>query len=350
MDSQRFFAADLFFDEAVDSLFSEQKMVAHAVQVEWAAASTMAQAGLVPSEHSAEIDKVCATFTLPHEDFVTGSLRDGVFVPQLVKQLRADLSASAAKSLHFGLTSQDVIDTALMMSLQAAVEILSSRLSCVREEIARLDREFGSEPLSSWTRMQKAISGTVSDRLSSWSHSLDDLAVHLARVEAEDLKVQVGGPVGTRAAFGEKTQKVVAGIADRLNLSEGQACWHADRKGPVRLASTFSGVSGSLGKIGQDLALMSQQGIETVRLSGGGGSSAMPHKQNPVLAEVLVTLARFNASQIGAMHHSLVHENERSGAAWMLEWMILPKMASVAARSLSCALELLKSVEALGES
>ncbi|RVN80916.1 3-carboxy-cis,cis-muconate cycloisomerase, partial [Sinorhizobium meliloti] len=106
-------------------------------------------------------------------------------------------------------------------------------------------------------------------------------------------------------------------------------------------------VTGSLGKFGQDVALMAQAGDEIV-LAGGGGSSAMPHKQNPVAAEVLVTLARFNATQVSAIHQSLVHEQERSGSAWTLEWLILPQMVGATAAALRLAAELAGNVRRLG--
>ena len=112
-------------------------------------------------------------------------------------------------------------------------------------------------------------------------------------------------------------------------------------------AGWLSLVTGSLGKFGQDVALMAQAGDE-IELSGGGGSSAMPHKQNPVEAEVLVTLARFNAAQLSGMHQALVHEQERSGAAWTLEWLILPQMVVATAAALRLAGELAGQIESLG--
>ena len=107
-------------------------------------------------------------------------------------------------------------------------------------------------------------------------------------------------------------------------------------------------MTGSLGKFGADVALLAQAGDE-IKLSGGGRSSAMPHKSNPVGAEILVTLARFNAVLLSGMHQSLVHEQERSGAAWTLEWMMLPQMAVAAGASLRTALELIGQIEGLGK-
>jgi 3-carboxy-cis,cis-muconate cycloisomerase len=107
--------------------------------------------------------------------------------------------------------------------------------------------------------------------------------------------------------------------------------------GPAELASGLSLVSGSLGKIGEDVALMVQNEVGQAQLSGGGASSAMAHKSNPVQAEILVTLARFNASLLAGQHHALVHENERSGAAWTLEWLVLPQMLAAAGATLRTA-------------
>jgi 3-carboxy-cis,cis-muconate cycloisomerase len=106
-------------------------------------------------------------------------------------------------------------------------------------------------------------------------------------------------------------------------------------------------ISGSLGKFGQDVALLAQAGGE-IEMSGGGTSSAMAHKQNPVAAETLVALARFNATQLSAIHHSLVHEQERSGAAWTLEWLVLPQMTMATAAALRLAGELAANIRRLG--
>ena len=116
----------------------------------------------------------------------------------------------------------------------------------------------------------------------------------------------------------------------------------------AELANWLSLVSGSLGKMGKDITLMTQQGVDEMRLRAGGSSSAMPHKQNPILAELLVTLARYNSVQLGGMHQALIHEQERSGAAWALEWMSLPAMLHSTARGLRAAQELLAQVETIG--
>jgi 3-carboxy-cis,cis-muconate cycloisomerase len=130
-------------------------------------------------------------------------------------------------------------------------------------------------------------------------------------------------------------------LAEGLGLGLPERPWHADRTRLAEIAVWLAGLSGSLGKIGQDVALMAQNEIAEIRLAGGGGSSAMPHKENPVGAETLVTLARFSATQVSGMHHALIAEQERSGAAWTLEWMLLPPLAVAAGAGLRTATALL---------
>ena len=139
-----------------------------------------------------------------------------------------------------------------------------------------------------------------------------------------------------------------AALAPPLGLAVPDKSWHAMRDGFGELGSWLSLVPGSLGKMGMDISLMTQQGVEEMRLRGRAASSAMPHKKNPILAELLVTLSRYNAVQLGGMHQALIHEQERFGAAWALERMILPAMLHYTARGLSAAQELLAQVEIIG--
>lgn len=160
-------------------------------------------------------------------------------------------------------------------------------------------------------------------------------------------RLQLGGAVGTAHVFGEDRDDIARHMAKQLGLKHDPT-WHTDRSAVIEFAGQISAITGSLGKIGQDIALMAQQGVDEIVISGGGGSSAMPHKSNPVLAELLVTLARFNATQVSGMHQALVHEQERSGAAWMLEWMILPQMTAATGRALSTCSTLLDQIGSMG--
>jgi 3-carboxy-cis,cis-muconate cycloisomerase len=139
---------------------------------------------------------------------------------------------------------------------------------------------------------------------------------------------------------------VRAALAAKLGLADAPQ-WHSQRDRIAELANWLSQVTGGLGKFGQDIALMAQAGSE-IKLDGGGSSSAMTHKSNPVHAEALVALARFNAVQLSGIHQALVHEQERSGSAWTLEWMLLPQMFSAAGSSSSKTASLISQIRSLG--
>jgi len=196
--------------------------------------------------------------------------------------------------------------------------------------------------------MQAALPIRVSDRIATWSLPMERHLEHLRSLRSQVEALQFGGAVGNRSDLGGKGDAVAAAMAKRLGLANPPRAWHAMRETIADYAGWLSLVTGTIGKFGQDICLMAQQGIEEAALSGGGASSAMPHKQNPVLAELLVTYARFNATQVAGMHQALIHEQERSGAAWTLEWMILPLMVGTTGKALLVALELQDKIVRLG--
>jgi 3-carboxy-cis,cis-muconate cycloisomerase len=246
--------------------------------------------------------------------------------------------------VHFGSTSQDVLDTSLILRLKPVLEILAARLADLDAHLAGLAREHGAATLMGRTRMQRALPITWADKIASWRAPLARHHKRLQELKPRLLVVQFGGPVGTLEKLGDKAPSVAAALASRLDLAVPAGSWHSARDTLAEFAGWLSLLTGSLGKIGQDIALMAQNEIAEVTVTGAGHSSAMPHKENPVLAETLVTLARFNASQLSAMHHALVHEQERSGAAWTLEWMIIPPMTVAAGAALARGLALMDAV------
>jgi 3-carboxy-cis,cis-muconate cycloisomerase len=191
------------------------------------------------------------------------------------------------------------------------------------------------------TRMQRALPITWADRIAAWRAPLRRHLERLSELKPRVLVLQFGGPVGTLDKFGDHGRSLAAALGRRLDLPAPELCWQNARDNLAELANWLSLVTGSLGKVGQDIAMLVQNEIGEVALADGGKSSAMHHKNNPVAAEILVTLARFNAAQVAAMHQALVHEQERSGSAWTLEWMILPQMVVATGAALTRALAVL---------
>lgn len=340
------YLSGLLGDEETSRQFSVQAEIAAMLAFECALAEAEAKEGVILTEAAAAIVAALAGFVPDVAALKAGVARDGVVVPELVRQLRVRVGKPHGDKVHFGATSQDVIDTALVLRLQATIERLDALLADVVSKLHALETRFGTRPLMGRTRMQAAIDITVADRVSSWRAPLERHRARLAAIRPELLVVQFGGAAGTLEMLGDKGAAVRRLLAQKLRLHDAPQ-WHSQRDRLVDFAGLLSLVTGSLGKFGQDVALMAQDGSE-ISLSGGGGSSAMPHKQNPVAAEVLVTLARFNATQLSGMHHALVHEQERSGSAWTLEWLLLPQMAVAAAASLGQAAALAGQIESMG--
>jgi len=333
--------AEAFFSDTAD-LAAMLRFEAHLAQAE-------AEAGLVPDEAARHIAEACQNFQPDWSRLAEGLTKDGVIVPELVKQLRQCAGEAYAPYVHLGATSQDVIDTSQMLRLKGLFQLLAARLDELIEALRRLEREYGTFHLMAHTRMQQALLFTVADKLTTWIAPLQRLRINCDRVANELLVIQLGGPVGTRAELKGKGDQIAEALAKSLGLSNAP-CWHSQRDRIGELGSWLSLLSGALGKIGQDVALLAQNEIAAIKLATGGASSAMPHKSNPVPAEVLVTLARFNAGLLGTLHQSLVHENERSGAAWLLEWLVLPQMCVATAAALRHALALSRSIQFVGSS
>ena len=339
----------LIGDEEIAGAFSAEADLAAMLRFEAELAKVQSALALVPATAAQHIADTCQSFT-PDQARLCEAMRvDGVVVPELVRQLRAAVGAEAAPYVHKGATSQDVVDTSLALRLGPVLDLFEQRLDRIVDTLTSLDLRYGKHTLTGRTRMQAALPIQVSDRLRSWRDPLIRIRGALPTLRPDLLRVQFGGPVGTRNGLDGQGDEVARALAEALGLYPANQAWHTDRHGLVEFADVLSHITGVMGKLGQDIALMAQNGIDTVSLSGTGASSAMAHKRNPVKAELLVTLARYNSVQLSAMHLALVHEQERSGTAWTLEWLVLPTMVRTAGASCLLAKDLLDSVERLGE-
>ncbi|TPK98440.1 3-carboxy-cis,cis-muconate cycloisomerase [Mesorhizobium sp. B2-4-12] len=326
--------------------FSVEAEIEAMLAFERALAQAEAESGVITQDAASAITAVLASFRPDTALLRSAAAKDGVIVPELVRQLRLAVSEPHGDKVHFGATSQDVVDTGLVLRLKSVVEHLGLLLTETVLRLVSLEERFGGRALAGMTRMQKAIPITVADRIAAWRTPLQRHQERLSEQSRRLLVVQFGGAAGTLEKLGGKGPAVRAALAEKLGLADAPQ-WHSQRDALADFAGWLSLLTGSLGKFGQDIALMAQGGTD-IALSGGGGSSAMPHKQNPVKAEALVALARFNATQLSGMHQALVHEQERSGAAWTLEWLLLPQMVVATAASLRLAAELARQIESLG--
>lgn len=331
-------------DPEVAALFSDEAELAAILEFEAALAQAEAEAGLITPAAAAAVARAIAGFTPDHDDLVRGMTADGVVVPALVRQLRDGIGPEHVDAVHVGATSQDAIDTGLILRLAKAIPILIERVAALEKAFSAFSDTAGSTELMAHTRMQAALPFTVKDKVATWAEPLSRQRQSLDAMRRRLLVVQLGGPIGDRSSFKGKGDEIARRLAALLDLGLAPS-WHSQRDPIVEFGSLLASISGSLGKFGADVTLMAQSEVRQITLSGGGGSSSMAHKSNPVNAELLVALARYNAGLAGTLQQAMIHENERSGAAWTLEWMVLPDMVVTTARALAVALALVGQME-----
>jgi 3-carboxy-cis,cis-muconate cycloisomerase len=340
----------LLGDDEIAGCFSAEAEIAEMLRFEIALAEAEGAEGVIDPDAAEHVVEQLKVFDVNADAIRTATTRDGTVGVEFVRQLREWLGAPYDEDVHFGSTSQDVVDTALMLRLQPVLAIFERRLLAIIARLDELDGQFGRNSLMGRTRMQDALPISVHDKLATWRGPLQRDLERLTELRPRVLQVQFGGAAGTLDKLGDKAAAVTARLAQALGLSAPPSSWHTQRDSIVELADWLSLVSGSLGKLGVDMALMAQNRVGELAIEGGGGSSAMPHKHNPVGAEVLVALAHYGAALTGAMHASLVHEQERSGAAWTLEWLALPQLVMTTGASLRTAEALLTQVTRIGNS
>ncbi len=332
MNSDPFTSAihgDLFSTPEMRRLLDDGNRVAAMVAVEAALARAEGSAGVIPINAAGAIAQAAKRFQPDLAAIGAGSAAAGVPVPALVAQLRAAVGGEVAAWVHWGATSQDIVDTALVLVLRDAIAILDRRLGEVADRLAVLARAHRGTVMLARTRLQQAAPTIFGLKLAGWRAPLVRHRRRLAEMSPRLLQVQFGGAAGTLAPLGDKGIAVTEALAGELGLAAPPLPWHTQRDALAEFAGWLSLVTASLGKIGLDVGLMAQSEIGELRETGDasrGGSSTLPQKANPVSSEMLVTLARHNAGAIATMHHAMLHENERSGMAWSLEWLTLPGM------------------------
>lgn len=337
----------LFSDVALARELSDVEMLRAMAEVEAALARAEAKHGVIPAAAVAPIERAVREFRPDMARIAAGVQNAGIPVVAMLEQLRGG-AREGARYLHWGATTQDIMDTALMLRLRPVLAELERRLARVIEQGCRLARTHRSTLMAARTRGQQALPSTFGLKVAGWLMPLVRHLGRLAELRTRLMVVQLGGAAGTLAALDGRGMAVAQALAEELGLGVPLGPWHVQRDALAELAGWLSLVSGSLGKIGADIALLAQSEVAELReggAAGHGGSSTMPHKANPVSSEALVAIARANASRLVDMHQALLQEHERGGSAWQLEWLALPQMVCLAGAALRHAAGLLERLE-----
>ena len=309
----------LFGDPAMAAILSDAQDVARMIRFERALARVQGELGLIPREAANAIDAALAPVRLDPEALAEGTTAAGVPVPALVAALRAEVPDGHGHWLHWGATSQDVVDTAQMMALREVTAVIVERLSDLSATLERLAVAHAGTVMAARTRGQIATPITFGLRIAQWAAPLIE-----ASAAAPRAKAQFGGASGGHTAIAPHGPAVSRALARALDLDPAPP-WHSNRRPIAGFADWQAGIAQALAKLAEDLMLMMRSEIAEVRAGRGGGSSTMPQKSNPVEAEAIATLSRLVAVARAGL--GMPHREERDGAAWALEWALLPQIA-----------------------
>ena len=338
----------IFAAQAVRATFSDRMLLIQMLRFELALAQAEAEVGVIPASAPSEICRACDGRDYDLEAIgYEAELAGNIAIP-LVKALTAKVAEEARGYVHWGATSQDVIDTAFMLCARHALHIIRGDLKETMAALAGLVEAHRGTLMAGRTLLQQALPITFAYKAAMWLSGLTGAAVRLREAEERAVALQFGGAAGTLAAFGTQGLAVRHALAKRLGLQEAPVTWHAERGRVLEIAHALAALSGACAKPASDIALMMQSEVGEVfepAAPGKGGSSTMPHKRNPVGAIAIRANHRRIAGFTATIVMSLEGEHERSAGSWAAEWETLRDLFCLAAGSLERLREMLQGLE-----
>jgi 3-carboxy-cis,cis-muconate cycloisomerase len=323
----------------------------HMLDFEAALARAEAATGVIPASAADPIANACNAALFDLAALAEAATRSGNIAIPLVKALTtavAKSDAAAARYVHWGATSQDVIDTATMMTLRAAIEALLVDLDRAVAGFADLARKHRDTPMVARTWLQHALPMPFGLKLAEYAAALHRSRGRFLRLRGDGLALQFGGAAGTLAALGDKGLLVAERLAERLKLPLPEAPWHGHRDRVAEAASVVAIAAGSCGKIARDVSLMMQTEVaEAFEPSGEGrgGSSTMPHKRNPIAAATALAAATMAPNLAATIFAAQVGDHERSAGPWHAEWPTLPNLLLVTSGALAATVDIAEGLE-----
>ena len=346
--------ASLFYQADITQIFSDESMVNYMLQAEAALAQAQAKLGIIPTEAAEHIVDVANQSVTEVIDFAAlasaAGLAGNIAIP-LVKQFTVavkKVDEDASRYVHWGATSQDIIDTACILQCRAALNLIETQLFKAIQATQKLTEQYRDQVMIGRTWLQQGLPLTFGHKTARWLSSLQRDLNRVQTLKASAFTAQLGGAVGTLASLLDQGSAVVEAFAQELDLNVPDCTWHGERDRMVEIAHVLATLTGNLGKMARDWSLMMQTEIAEVFEPSGaerGGSSTMPHKRNPVAAASILAAANRVPALMSSIYQSLVQEHERSLGAWHAEWLALPEIFQLCAGSLARAIEVFEGLE-----
>ena len=330
--------AQLFPTGEVGRLWTDSAEVRAMLLVEGALAKVQGAQGIIPEISAAFIHRASLEVEIDPAGLAEATGQNGVSVPGLVAAFRAAMEAPEhAQYVHWGATSQDIIDTALMLRLRQTLTLQEAKLRDVLTELAARAEAHADLAMPARTYGQHATPTSWGAVLAQWGNPLVDLAAQLDAVRNGALWVSLSGAAGTASALGANAAQTRADLADALKLQDPGRSWHTDRGPVLRITGWMGDLIAALAAVGTGVTALSASDVGEVQVNGAGQSSTMPQKQNPVGPSALVALNAQAAGLRASLQMASVHQHQRDGAAWFTEWMVLPQIALCTAAALEIA-------------
>lgn len=333
----------LYSDKELAPLLDDAADTRHMIRFEQALAKVQGQLGIIPTDAAAKIVTALGTCEISPEELADGTRSAGIPVPSLVAHLRKVAGEDAGTWLHWGATSQDVMDTGFILQAKCCLDVLEVRLGTLISTLETRSLRHADQLLAGRTRSQISTPITLGYRIAQWAHTLIDAEADLPSLQKKVLKVQFGGASGVNSAVAPDGQRIAKALAEELDL-EVSPSWHTNRSGILALSAWLQTVSTGLAKMAGDLILLGRSDIGEVSSGIGGGSSTMPQKSNPVQAEAILTLNSSLLAAANGLSAAASPLEERDGARWPLEWAFLPQMLIACGTALRHAQSLADSI------
>ncbi len=343
--------APMLSSGAMRDVCDDATYLQHMLDFEAALARAEAATGVIPASAAGPITKACKAESFDLEALAEAATRSGNLSIPLVKALTASVAradADAARYVHWGATSQDVIDTAAMLTLRTAIGALLADLDRAIAGFAKLAKQHRATAMVARTWLQHALPMPFGLKLVEYAAALHRSRARLQRMRTETLALQFGGAAGTLAALGDNGWRVAEKLAQELKLPLPDAPWHTHRDRMAEAASVLAILTGTCGKIARDVSLMMQTDVAEAFEPAGegrGGSSTMPHKRNPVAAATALAAATMAPNLAATIFAAQVQDHERSAGPWHAEWPTLPMLLLVTSGALAAIVDMAEGLE-----
>jgi len=318
---------DAFGTPAMREVFSDASVVARYVEVEVALAKAEARCGVIPEQAACDIAARADAASLDIEALRRETDIVGYPILPLVHQL-VQQCGEAGRYVHWGATTQDIMDTALVLQLRAGLTIIAADIAALRGILAGLSKRHRDTPMAGRTHLQQALPITFGYKTAIWLSMFDRHAERLEQLKPRVLVGQFAGAAGTLASLGAKGLEVQQALCEELGLGVPVATWHVARDALAEAVNFLALVTGSLAKIALDLMIMASTEFAEVYepfVKGRGASSTMPQKRNPISSELMLAASKAVRQHAGLMLDATVQDFERATGPWHAEWMAIPE-------------------------